>query len=61
MAGNSQKGLSDFDNVDLSFNPVGMRVESMNGCINEDGIMTFLHLNLVSEDGEKYAHDSIGQ
>ena len=61
MAGNRQTGLSDFENIDKSFNPAGMRIDSVNGCINEDGTMTFLHLNLVSEDGEKYAHDSIGQ
>ena len=61
MAGNRQNDLSDFDNIEKSLNPAGMRLESINGCINEDGIMTFLHLNLVSENGEKYAHDSIGQ
>ena len=61
MAGNRQTDFADFANIDKSFNPAGMKLDSVNGCINEDGIMTFLHLNLVSENGEKYAHDSIGQ
>ena len=60
MVGNRQTAVSDFENIDKSFNPAGMRLNSMNGCINEQGIMTFLHLSLLSEDGEYYAHDSIG-